>query len=591
MKAKLHLSIIMGLIGFLSWAQIPFEENVGIANNHYHDLNIEPLDNGTGDFIVAGNLLDATLQNLQFTVKRVDVNGNIVWINTYDPAPGSAVQQIRGFDITIQGNSIFATGSVDVLNSGGMLEKKVFIMEIDANVGATAGTTQWYEIVSANFNSRGVHIKPTSSDADGDGAPDPGFVVAGFFSDCFNVNTQCQNNISFLLRTDASLNVIWLIEIDTLVSNNTFDYDFANDVTETPLGFFVTGSSTAQIGANEQQGVLAHKVDFQGNILWDNSYYFGNSNDVSVDAYYDAATSSVYMLTNYSVTHYFGVTCFAASTGTINPAASWYTTGNDLDRYGFTIMESVNNPPNLVITGYDRDENWIDGNNNPQFGQSNLFVYEFDKASGNPFGATLQYLVPHMEPVGDEFNFWNAQMPLLYYPDISFPEQREDASVAEYYHVGYRTEPPATFTEAELFATTQNKRNECDNIDFVLTRNALSVQGVTVSSGFVPSNQAPFVETVNPLNYNLDMCNPTLSINDIPVEEVRLYPNPAKTEFYITSSEAKAYIITDALGRDVARGSFQSGVPINVATLGSGLYFVTLVADNQKLGTFKLLKD
>jgi hypothetical protein len=347
MKSKLLLLVFGLLVTFSGYAQ--FQKTIRVANKHYHDLNMEPTTDGSNDFIVAGNLFDAPLQNEELTLKRVDQNGVVVWIKKYT---STGLVHARVFDMVLTGGSIYITGSIDVSGI-----RKVFIAEILAANGNFV-TANYYDVISPNFNSRGLKIIHTTSDADNNGIGDPGFVVAGFFSDCYAVDVNCNfNNIGVILRTDINLNILWTTEIDTSNPINTLDYDFANGITETNDGFFITGSATGVTPTSTvQQAVLAHKLDFTGVFMWDSSYMVGNASDVSTDAYYDVGTNEIYVLVNYSISHYFGVTVLNNLTGAYN--LTWVATGADLDKYGFRIMESANSANNLVISGYDRDENW-----------------------------------------------------------------------------------------------------------------------------------------------------------------------------------------------------------------------------------------
>lgn len=580
MKTKTLLCTLALLLSSLAFGQ--FQKNYGVAGKHHHDLNIEPIIDGSNDFIVAGNLFDPPLQNEELMIKRVDNSGNVVWMRTYS-SPG--LQHLRGFDIVTNLSMLFLTGSVDVAGV-----RQVFIAQIDATTGAVIAAN-YYTPVSANFNSRGLNIQYTESDADGDGSPDPGLIVSGFFSDCYNVDVNCiDNNIGLVIRTDLNLNEIWTIEIDTLVTNNPLDYDFANGVTETSNGFFITGSSTAQITpGNEQQGILAHKVDFMGNFVWDGSYYFGNFRDVSMDAYYDPGLDKIFMLANYSVSHYFGVTTYDNIPGTMDVPRTWWVSNNDLNRYGFTILESETDVNNLIITGYDRDENWVDGNGVGQFGQTNVFVYEFNKNSGVQVGSARQYLVPNTEPPGDDFNFWTGQMPLIYYPDISFLGG-EPGQVRDYYHAGYRREPANADVRAELFRTPNTFINECDNLTFTTNLNAPNYPSVPVVSGFIPNSATPIVINDITPAHDMDICVRTLGASDIKFEKTQLYPNPAGNVIHIVSEIGNAYRITDALGRTVAERVHINGAPVSISQLRSGLYFVQLLDGQRTLETFKVIK-
>ncbi len=578
MKTKLLLSIFTFLTTFYMAAQ--YQTNVSVANEHYHDLNQTIINDGTDDIMVASNLFDSTMTTQVISLKRINQIGNVVWAREYDALP---LVNARVFDVVNRFDLVYITGSVDVSGI-----KRTFIAEIEAATGIVLNT-QFYDIVSPNFNSRGLHIAYTESDADGDGAPDPGLVVSGFFSDCYNVDTTCNTNIGFVLRTDPALNFIWAVEVDTGVPA-TADYDFVNRTIETADGFFLTGSATGLNGAGlTQQAVLAHKIDFMGNPMWDNSYIFGNSQDVSVDAYYDAGSNEIYALMNYSVSHYFGITVFNNTTGVIDPLKSWYASSGDLDRYGFSLMESLTSPNNLVIAGYDRDENWTSGGSS-LFGQSNVFVYEFDKATGNPVGLNYQYLVPNTEPTGDEFNFWNGQMPLIYYPEMSFEHRNATGTVSDYFHVGYRRNTSASFTAAELYKTDFNKRNMCEDLLLNITPVSISTFTVQVSSAFVPVFTSPLTLNMNGYNYTEDLCDPTLSTGEQEVETGVIFPNPVNNQLFTTISNASTYAIYDAMGRNVAQGRLTTERVVNVETLTSGVYFITIADINRQKQTFKFIK-
>ncbi|MBX2829094.1 MAG: T9SS type A sorting domain-containing protein [Flavobacteriaceae bacterium] len=579
MKTKLLLTTLTFLMTFYMAAQ--YQSNVSVANEHYHDLNQTIINDGSDDIMVASNLFDPSMTNQVISLKRVNTFGNVVWAMEYDALP---LLNARVFDIVNRFDLVYITGSVDVAGI-----KRVFIAEIEAATGVVLNT-QYYDMVSPNFNSRGLHLEYTESDADGDGAPDPGLIVAGFFSDCYNLDTTCATNIGFVLRTDAALNFMWATEVDGIAPGTSADYDFVNRITETVDGYFLTGSATGLNSSGmTQQGVLAHKIDFMGNLVWDNSYIFGNSQDVSVDAYYDAGTNEIYMLTNYSISHYFGVTVYNNGTGAINFTKSWYASSGDLDRYGFTIMESLSSPNNLVIVGYDRDENWTSGGTS-FFGQSNVFVYEFDKATGNPVGLNYQFLVPHTEPTGDEFNFWIGQMPLIYYPEMSFVYQNATGTINDYFHVGYRRNNSASFTAAELYKTDPSKRNLCDNLVLNINPVGISTLTIQVSSALIPVFTSPLALNMNGYNYSEDLCDTVLSTGDQEIETGVIYPNPVSDVLYTTITNATSYTIYDAMGRKVAKGSLDSSKAIDVESLISGIYFVTIADENRQTQSFKFIK-
>ena len=146
-------------------------------------------------------------------------------------------------------------------------------------------------------------------------------------------------NSGFIMKTDLSLNPLWTKEVSSGDASSTDDFDMVNHILETDDGYFVTGSVNSP--APTQQSVLCLKLDYSGNVVWDNSYVYGNARDVGVDTYYNAGTDEVFLLANYSQRHYFAVTVLDDNSGTIDYAKSWVGDAANYDRYGFSINESV----------------------------------------------------------------------------------------------------------------------------------------------------------------------------------------------------------------------------------------------------------
>lgn len=573
----IFLSIGVSLLCIIStYGQPTFQKSINSNNQqHFHDLNVQAINDGGTDYAIAGNLFDPSMQIYTPILKRVDELGNLVWIKMYN----ASLPNARFFDMSYYSDTgisfIAVTGSIDV---GGT--KRTFIATIDAGTGNVV-SQQYYDIVSPNSNSRGLHIITTYTDIDGDSIPDPGFVVGGFFSDSYTVNSNA-NNIGFVLRVYISLGILWTIEVDSISTNA--DYDMVNHITETDDGYFLTGSTSDII--TSQQAVLAHKIDFQGNLLWDQSYVYGNSQDLSVDAYFDVASQNIYMLSNYSASHFFSVTSFNNLTGTLNPTESWVAVANEIDRYGFTIMESRNSPNNLVITGYDSNVTWTDSSSNTLMGQSNLFAYEFDKATGNQVGLdNYQYLVQHVEPVGDEFNFWNGQLPLIYYPDISYSKLDMEGN-PYYYHIGYKTDTSLNFTEADMFKTQPNKINDCDNEQLSINPSPIAITYVSVLSGATPNSANSFTFTNTPVSPITLGCSPTLSVEDNFIKEsgLYIYPNPAKNTVTIKINNNENIVINykvyNSIGVLMLQGKTTNS--IDIKSLSIGIYIIEIEIEKTK---------
>jgi hypothetical protein len=75
--------------------------------------------------------------------------------------------------------------------------------------------------------------------------------------------------------------------------------------------------------------------------------------------------------------------------------------------------------------------------------------------------------------------------------------------------------------------------------------------------------------------------------------QMYLYPNPAKNEFYIRNLEADyEYTISDVLGKIVRDKTFMSReqTNVNIEDLNPGVYFITITSDGQSK-TFRIAKE
>jgi hypothetical protein len=577
---KAIFTIICIGVGIFSSTSQTFQQTQKLANKNFHDLTIEQADDGTDDFFVGGNIFDNTLNNPQMFLERVQPNGNVVWHKRYGD---SNIDILRHFDFVVAIDIIYATGYAIVGNS-----KKVFVAKIAAGTGNVLDT-KIYDINGPNSFSRGLQIIYTNSDLDNDTNPDPGVVVGGFYSDCFNVDLTCDNK-GFVLRTDINLNPSWTYEIDSSLTTQDSDWDVINSVTETADGFFLTGGTIFDNGNNDQMAVLAHKVDFTGTFAWDSSYVFGNSIDISVTAYFDAASQKIYALCNYSQAHNFAISVFENATGIVDAARSWYGVGNDLDRYGFSLFQSLESPENLVITGYDRDENWTGVNNNTYFSNSSVLVFQYNKNTLTQVGDTYQYLIPHTEPSSDDYNFWNGQFPMYYFPKMSFTRTGASGTTeVDYFHVGYRTNHQ-NLTNIELFKTEKDKRNDCDRLQPTYTLNPILLQSVGVASNSIAATATTV--TLNPTNGTTEKlgCLAALSVTEFDLKKLRLYPNPSKLFITIDIKTAVPYKVYDVRGKTIKTGILEVQEALNISDLRAGIYFIEVANDDNRQ-VLKFIKE
>lgn len=582
MKTRILTPAFFMLFGLMALAQ-NFQKEVQFNNDIYHDLNVTAIEDGSEDIIVAGNIFDPSMTQSKISLKRMDQNGAVLWSKTYSD---NSLQNARVLDVVNLYDQIILTGYVEMSGT-----KHTFIAKVEAATGNVLAE-KFYNVVSSNFNSIGFNIIYTNSDATGNNQPDPGFVVGGYFGSCYSLDFQCALNIGYVLRVDQNLNVIWTAELDTSV-NATADYDFVNKITETDAGFFLTGSASAVVPQGERQGVLAYHIDNEGNLLWNSSYVYGNSRDVSVDAYQEPTTGNIFMLSNYSSTHNFGITVFDINGNIINNL-SWAINSPDLNRYGFSLKESIADYNNLVVFGYDRDETWTDANNNSVTGQSNVFVYEFEKATGNPVTTNYQFLTPHTETAGDDLNFWNGQMPLIYYPDMVTVLYDNSGAGTDYVTVGYYSPVNGGGTMAEI-TRTSTKMNNCDNKEINLPYMGISVTPIPTGSGLVTTTDGPL--NFAPANYSVNLfdCVATLGMENIQNTTGGVFPNPVHGELtvYLEDGTLKSVAIYSVLGQKAVSQNLpgnRAEATIDVSPLQPGIYFIEITDSNHRKQTVKFIK-
>ncbi|MFO7744824.1 MAG: T9SS type A sorting domain-containing protein [Psychroflexus sp.] len=557
------------------------QKNIEFAQGHLIDANLAQINDGSNDVIIASNV-QSTASPVP-VLKRLEDDGTIVWSKTYDDP---TLANARIFDITNYFDLIFMTGSIDV---GGV--KKVFIAKIEAATGNLLDD-RYYDIVNSNFNSTGFKVIISETDANGDNILDEGLLVTGFFGSCPNADPGCNLNIGFALRTDLNLNNIWVAEVDSFVSGANIDYDFVNGVIETSDGFVLTGSATGQGNTSTQAGVLAHKIDFEGQFIWDSSYIFGNSRDVSVDAYYDTTTDEVFILNNYSSIHHFGVTVLDNANGAINNTKSWYAneSNNSLDFYGFSLVESLSSPDNLIIYGYRRG--YFNGTNTDQ---TNIFVHEFDKATGNQVGTSYQYTLPYQEPMGGVYGFWSSQLPLIYYPDMALYDT--SATTPTHYAVGYRNGDPAngSFSNIEFMNVDAQKMNACDNLILNFNTNTLGTINsiANVTSALASANETVMALDGTSVTLNEDSCSTQLSVRDQNRFNLKIYPNPASDYVYLNqNTDVNKILIRDITGKTVFETNvYNKNEGIFVGNLSKGVYFIRIGTSDNATGNLKLIKN
>jgi hypothetical protein len=554
---------------------------------HFSDLNTLYLQDSSGDYIVAGSKFDNIYNNSKLTLTRIDeVSGAIVWTKVYEDV---LFTNFRGFDIDRYNDGeekIALTGSVKIDLTG---YNNTIIAVFEA-INGNLLTARTFAGSGNHANSQGLNIIYTETMINM--MPMPGFVIAGFMNDMYD-NDMAQSNIGFAMRVDENLLPIW-----TRTFDNDFlmgvDYDVVNNITETNDGYFLTGarSKALSIPPFNFQAVMAMKVDFYGDFVWETSYIHNNANGIGADAKYDAAEDKIYLLANYDSNQFFGVTVLSNITGTV-ASNSWY--GQEATTqgwFGFELSRSFD-PNNLVVHGYKNYNELLNSDDVLTAVRTTPFAYEFQKNTGAQV-KTIQYEVLYETPalMNDFFYFWNTDIPKTYFPDMAFISPSADMN---YFTVGLRTQDDFD-TKMEMIQTDNFLDNECNSSLYDITVNPISIFSFeeTLQNAFSPFNDIDFVASIP--SYNIASCetggyiiDPSTGITDFESHALSIYPNPANDVLTISlETEIQSIAILNILGAQVMHAENSK---LNISHLTAGIYMIRVQAISGKAYTSKFTKE
>jgi len=576
MKSKTIFTLTFWLIVISSQSQY-FQKNYG-HNNYCHDVCTAQMQGSITNIIIAGNYFEPNFTNPNMELCSIDQNsGNLAWQYNYIDSQG-ILSIIRVFDVVaytdqVGDNMLAVTGSVTTSNTN-----YAFVAKFDKD-GTFVDAAYYVYILPSPAHSQGLSIIYTLNGPEGSG-----FVVGGFTCIDYDHQTNDAHKGFVMYVKEDNLMPKWTIIIN---STNPYDsqYDMVSDVTETISGFFVTGSLGVMRLSTLQQAVLCLGIDFDGGLRWTNSITIGNSRDVGVDAYYDQNSNEVYLLANNSDTHHFSIIDINDGNGIIDYSRSWNAyDGSNIERYGFTVTESLaNNPGSLVIGGYIKEGEYTNELGNPIQSQTLPFAYEFDKMNGNQVSANYFYNIPYQDPgFSDYFDFWSNQMPLIYYPNMMLMLR----DLIGYFIIGYRAYPLMTDVNAEYIKVDPAFINECYRTSCVISHSALTTGALETQVTQAFPDYIHFILLPVQSGYDYKVSCPDVSISDRKFNYVNvdISPNPAHDRlfFNISSQEPVYYSIYNAKGIKTGEGKLNSGESeIDISMQSPGLYFIKLLINDE----------
>jgi TolB-like protein len=232
MLALLSVSLV-ALFTQSAYAAVKFARTYGGAGND-HAFSVQRTSDG--GYIVAGYTSSFGAGGYDAFLVKTDANGNLIWAKTYggasDDGALSVQQTSDGGYIVTGGTGPF--GNVDA-----------FLIKTDA-----FGNIQWAKTYG------GTNIDAVSSFQQ---TSDGGYIVAGWTS-----SFGAGNFDIFLIRTDASGNIIWA------KTYGETDDDWASSVQHTSDGGYIVAGVTLSFGAGGD--IFLIKTDANGNLQWAKTY-------------------------------------------------------------------------------------------------------------------------------------------------------------------------------------------------------------------------------------------------------------------------------------------------------------------------------
>lgn len=105
------------------------------------------------------------------------------------------------------------------------------------------------------------------------------------------------------------------------------------------------------------------------------------------------------------------------------------------------------------------------------------------------------------------------------------------------------------------------------------------------------SNTNAYTSSGNTDAYLLKLSNSTTSVSEWEVFEPKFYPNPVKDKLFVNCEQPVKIVISDVIGNQLILAEKESkNAEVDLQTLGAGVYFVTIITNNNNSKTFKIIK-
>jgi hypothetical protein len=580
-RHSIQLWILLLSFSFITHSHAQsWQRNLIQNNNHFRDYSVAQSLDDPDKIVLAGTLEDRVTGNTSIHLVGFDVNtANVTFEKTYLNITNSRAFHITAFNTgTDVGYAV--SGS---LEAGGFRRAALLLVDESGNLLNSAT----YDLEPGSQHSQGLHVIATPDD------PMEGFLMVGY-TDEVNPLSDFRGHpkLGFALKVDQSLNVQWGNYFDRPYSGITFDYDGVSHVMITDHGYFITGGKNT-LYFTHKMGIMAIMIDFNGNLLWDQSYFRGNAFDVGASAYYDQPNDEIYLLADYSALHHLGVTVFDAATGTINLSKSFTTSSQNLDKYGFSIQPSPS-PDKLWIAGHARDQFWT-GTSYNRGGPA--IIVEYDMISQN---FLLKHLETHLSmPIPgftDVFSPFFYQMPFYFYPEMAATLGTEGGVYVSYQGATASDDlelvvSKLDYWERFLFCDTDTLELNIDPLNLFPTSivDSINVDPINVSP------QPTGFSTMDDPSEIKEMCFLVGQEEvQIPSGSWTVFPNPAQGQIQIewtqdlSMDEEVKWILISPYGQHLQTTTERNPM-FNIESYPSGIYWIMMTVEDRTIGGKKIV--
>lgn len=535
-----------------TFAQI-YENTYSQFGSHDH-YSITPSFTAGND-VVAGTLYNS-MGGTDIQLSELADDGTVVWETQILTAAAEHAFHIEQ-DPHNPNNGYIISGIIQ-----GQIGKEALFVRVDAG-GNLIG--QQCFAVSGWSDTFALHITPVEF------ANDPGYLVTGFVAQG-DSNSSPKAGLATLLKTDLSIDWIRLFESP---ADNNVDWDMLSHGLEIPnSGLFVSGSSNG----TSSQDALAAKLDYAGNLIWDESYYYDSTPNgdynVAVSAVYDVLQDRVFQLVNLSETHSFAISAYDASAAVVTRLPEDMAFINGV--YNNTAGYALNIDPtgtSLTVAGLLQDETVGTVSGSMPF-QLNV------RMDGTAINWQQLYIVPSpgYEVSTNLLDGFSAGQ----HPRILAPEMGSVKNTGNGYILNaYNFQAPMDPYDLEVIETDLSGKNACSNTNLGIsftTENWLTEHVISLTTAQVDPSNPSLSQTQS--NADVSTCG-SIPEACIPNPQFTAVPNPNDPccyDFYPADPAATCldWRINDAAGNNIYGSSGDN--PLNYCFTADGTYEVCLTA-------------